>query len=125
MFNQGGRQLIIESPLSGSPSIPKAATPNPVSRRSAVTGGFKDRLVKRAYGLYGTTDPDKFERMRERIRSLHAEHAQDLQRLGVDDGVNLWHQDRNVNVGLGAQVRRQIQHLDDYTPIKILVKAPK
>ena len=98
--------------------------PNPVARDPNIAAQFKNRLIRAAYRKYGVTDPARFQSLRARIRSLHADHLQDLQLLGRDVATNLDLLDPVVNMRLGAQIRPQIQNLPDYTPItKVIIRG--
>lgn len=91
--------------------------PNPVSRDPSVTRQYKNDLIRRAYDMYGKTDPEKFQSLRARILELHPDHIHELQLSGLDDSCNLWLLDADVNIGIGRQIWQQIRNLPDGTII--------
>ena len=82
--------------------------------RTGATGQYKNQLIRRAYDTYDKATAD---RLAARIRSMHADHIQDLQLSGLDEASNLWLLDADVNVGLGRQIWQQIKDLPDGTII--------
>jgi hypothetical protein len=90
---------------------------NPVIRNPSVARQYKNLLVRRAYELFGKNEPARFESLRNKILSMHADHLQDLQLSGLDDLSNLWLLDADVNVGIGRQIWQQIKDLPSGTQI--------
>jgi len=84
--------------LAKEGKLVKAA--NPVARNELLGGQYKDRLIKRAYEMFGRSDPAKFNSLKSKILSMQADHIQDLQLSGLDDASNLWLLDRDVNRGV-------------------------
>ncbi|HEY7327872.1 MAG TPA: hypothetical protein VH592_09545 [Gemmataceae bacterium] len=98
--------------------------PNPVPRDPTVTANYKDALIRRAYELYGKSNPAKFNSLRDKIRSMHPDHVHDLQLSGLDEASNLALLDADVNVGLGNQIWQQIRDLPQGTVIdKVEIKG--
>jgi len=92
--------------------------------RTGAGGQYKNRLIRRAFELYGKSDLAKAESLKARILGMHADHLQDLQLSGLDDASNLWLLDADVNVGLGRQIWQQIKNLPDGTIIdKIVIEG--
>jgi hypothetical protein len=99
--------------------------PNPVPRDRTVTGGFKDKIIKKVYELYGESDPEFAAKLRDQVRAMDADHIRELQLGGPDAEYNLQLLHRETNQGIGLhQIWPQIKNLDDYTPIKIVVERP-
>ncbi|GAA2711584.1 endonuclease [Actinoplanes palleronii] len=104
---------------------------NPLARDGSVTGGFKDRIIKKLYNKYvknntGSTeqkalDEAAFERMRQRVVSQNPDHVWELQLGGPDEVGNLKLMDARTNRDIGTQIRVQIMNLPDGTPIRIEV----
>ncbi|QGJ69330.1 Hypothetical protein PBC10988_10040 [Planctomycetales bacterium 10988] len=92
---------------------------NPIARDPNLTGQYKNRLIRRAHAMFAQSDPAKFSRLRDRIRSrdIHSDHLQDLQLSGLDEASNLWLLDAEVNRSLGGQIWQQIRNLEDGTII--------
>jgi hypothetical protein len=90
---------------------------NASALRGEEAGAFKNRLIRSAYDKFNSTDSQKFARLRDRIRSMDADHVQDLQLGGLDESSNLWLLDSEVNQGLGSQIWQQIKGLPDGTLI--------
>lgn len=98
---------------------------NPVPRDRSITGGFKDKIIKKVYELYGESDPQFAEKLRDQVRAMDADHMRELQLGGPDAEFNLQLLHRETNQGIGLhQIWPQIKNLDDHTPIKIVVERP-
>jgi hypothetical protein len=82
--------------------------------RNGATGDYKNCLIRSAYNTY---DRETAERLAVKIRSMHADHIQDLQLSGLDEAPNLWLLDGEVNMGLGRHIWQQIKNLPDATLI--------
>jgi filamentous hemagglutinin len=100
--------------------------PNPVQRNPQVTAAYRARIKKQAAKQWKDSDPQKYQKIKEKIANKQADHMQDLQVRGLDHSSNLCLLDANVNQLLGSQLRQQLRKLPDNTPISnIIIKGRK
>ncbi|MET8323251.1 endonuclease [Micromonospora sp. NPDC005189] len=104
---------------------------NPVARDTSITGGFKDRIIRKIHNKYvknnkgsdaqKAKDREAAERMKQRVRDQNPDHVWELQLGGPDEVSNLKLMDADTNQDIGTQIRVQIMNLPDGTPIRIEV----
>jgi ribosomal 50S subunit-associated protein YjgA (DUF615 family) len=95
---------------------------NPVLRNRRVTDGFREALRQRIKAQYGQRNRDFARQLIYRVNKLmQPDHIWDLQLGGPDVAGNLRFLDAATNRELGTQIRTQLMHLPDGTPIRIEV----
>ena len=87
-------------------------------RDPSVTDKYRDTLLKRAEREWQHSDPEKFQRMKEKFLKLDADHLHELQLGGVDHFSALTMLDQGVNRSVGAQLGHQLRKLPDGTKVK-------
>jgi hypothetical protein len=104
---------------------------NPVARDTSITGGFKDRIIRKIHNKWNKSDTGSAaqdarnraagDRMKQRVRDQNPDHVWELQLGGPDKVSNLKLMDADTNQDIGNQIRVQIMNLPDGTPIRIEV----
>ncbi|WP_010304017.1 hypothetical protein [Candidatus Odyssella thessalonicensis] len=99
---------------------------NPVQRNPRVTAAYRARIKKQAEKQWKVSDPQKYNKIKEKIANKQADHMHDLQVKGLDHASNLCLLDANVNQLLGYQLWQQLRKLPNNTPISnIIIKEVK
>lgn len=97
---------------------------NPVRPRSGTRRvAHQQDLIRRIHEQYGQRNPGLSRRLIGRITdgSMQLDHVNELQTAGADLRHNLRYLDSFTNREIGTQIRQQVMHLDDGTPIRIRI----
>ena len=97
---------------------------NPVQRNPLVTRNYRQDIIQRIWGQYGTTNPEFANALINRVVTrMQPDHIWELQLGGPDTVSNLRFLDSFTNWHIGTiQIRGQIRNLPVGTPIKIKIK---
>ncbi|MEU2286011.1 LamG-like jellyroll fold domain-containing protein [Streptomyces sp. NPDC013178] len=109
--------------LSDEGKLVKA--PNPLPPRAGIEKGYKQDFFKRVYAQFNDKNPEFVAAARRRIfGGMNPDHVWELQLGGPDVADNLHMLDANTNQAIGRQIRQQIMHLPDYSPISVTIQGP-
>jgi hypothetical protein len=94
-----------------------------VVRDRAVTKRYRQDVIDRIYRQFNSRNPEFSRRLINRVtKRMQPDHVHELQLGGGDVADNLQFLDAYTNWHIGTQqIRKQIRHLPDGTPIKIEV----
>jgi hypothetical protein len=97
---------------------------NPVRRRDGTRRvAHQQDLIRRIHAQYGQRNPELSRRLIRRITngSMELDHVNELQTAGADLRYNMRYLDAFTNNRIGTQIRRQLLHVEDGTPIRIRI----
>jgi hypothetical protein len=98
--------------------------PNPVRTRDRTRAvAHQQDLIRRIHAQYGVRNPALSRRLIQRITdgSMQLDHVNELQTAGADLRSNMRYLNTFVNSRMGTQIRQQLLHLPDGTPIRIRI----
>jgi len=86
-------------------------------RDPRVTEKYRENILKSAERQWGKSEPQRAQRIIDRMDRLDADHLHELQLGGIDHRSSLWLLDKPVNRSFGAQIQRQLRDVPAGTPI--------
>ncbi|WP_449342079.1 polymorphic toxin-type HINT domain-containing protein [Streptomyces aurantiogriseus] len=109
--------------LSDEGKLVKA--PNPLPPRAGIEKGYKQDFFRRVYAQFNDKNPEFVAAARRRIfGGMNPDHVWELQLGGPDITDNLHMLDATTNQAIGRQIRQQIMHLPDHSPISVNIQGP-
>ena len=97
-----------------------AISPTKPVRDPAITRQYRKDLIARVQRRWGTSDPQKAADLVAKIKTMDADHIQELQLGGLDGSPNLKMTNRGMNRSIGPQIAPQIRNLPPGTQIEIV-----
>jgi hypothetical protein len=97
-----------------------AISPTKPVRDPSITRQYRKDLIARVQRRWGTSDPQKAADLVAKIKTMDADHIQELQLGGLDGSPNLKMTNRGMNRSIGPQIAPQIRNLPPGTQIEIV-----
>jgi hypothetical protein len=106
-------------------ALQRTTQQNPISptkpnRDPSVTRKYRKDPIARVQRRWGTSDPQKAANIVGKIKTMDADHIQELQLNGLDGSPNIKMTNSGLNRSIGAQIAPQIRNLPPGTQIEIV-----
>ncbi|MFJ1616822.1 hypothetical protein ACIODT_25580 [Streptomyces sp. NPDC088251] len=99
--------------------------PNSLPARAGIEKGYKQDFFKRVYAQFNDKNPEFVAATCRRIfGDMNPDHVWELQLGGPDIRSNLHMLDATTSQAIGGQIRQQVMHLPDYSPISVNIQGP-